>query len=267
MPSPGPPVQFRIWTDPVLNLDLTARWQGAYSRAMRGYGQFCPVAKASELLAERWTLLVVRELLCGSTRFNEIQRGVPLMSRSLLAKRLRELEAAGVIERRRGADGRGSAYHLTDAGEELRPIVMGMGAWGQRWARSDLSRDDLDPRLLMWDMQRNIDTNALPPERVVVRFRFTDVAPKLPRVTWLILDRAGVDVCYRDPGFDVDLVVSGKLRAMVGVWMGDTSLAAMLRARELSLEGASAYTRGFGGWLRRSLFADVARPPAPAAIA
>jgi DNA-binding HxlR family transcriptional regulator len=130
---------------------------------MSGYGQFCPVATASEVLAERWTPLVVRELLCGSHRFNELQRGVPLMSRSLLAKRLRELERAGVIERRRSADGRGHNYHLTEAGEELRPIIMGLGAWGQRWARSELSRADLDPRLLMWDMQRNIETEACRP--------------------------------------------------------------------------------------------------------
>jgi DNA-binding HxlR family transcriptional regulator len=181
---------------------------------MSGYGQFCPVAKASEVLAERWTPLVVRELLCGSHRFNELQRGVPLMSRSLLVKRLRDLELAGVIERRPSGDGRGSEYHLTEAGEELRPIIMGLGAWGQRWARSDLSRADLDPRLLMWDMQRNIDTDALPSRRVVVRFRFTDAAPGLPRVTWLILDRDQVDVCYKDPGFEIDLVVAGRLRAL-----------------------------------------------------
>ena len=228
---------------------------------MSGYGQFCPVAKASEVLAERWTPLVVRELLCGSHRFNELQRGVPLMSRSLLAKRLRELERARVIERRRGADGRGSEYHLTEAGEELRPIIMGLGAWGQRWARSELSRADLDPRLLMWDMQRNIETEALPAHRVVVRFRFTDPAPGLPRVTWLILDRDQVDVCYKDPGFEVDVVVVGRLRALVAVWMGDTSMAAVIRARELLVEGPRDLVRAFPGWLRRSIFASVDRPP------
>jgi DNA-binding HxlR family transcriptional regulator len=227
---------------------------------MSGYGQFCPVAKASEVLAERWTPLVVRELLCGSHRFNELQRGVPLMSRSLLAKRLRELERAGVIERRPGADGRGSEYHLTEAGEELRPIIMGIGAWGQRWARSELSRADLDPRLLMWDMQRNIETEALPADRVVVRFRFTDPAPGLPRVTWLILERDRVDVCYKDPGFEVDLVVAGRLRALVAVWMGDTSMAAAIRAHELLVVGPRDLVRAFPGWLRRSIFASVERP-------
>jgi DNA-binding HxlR family transcriptional regulator len=234
---------------------------------MSGYGQFCPVAKASEVLAERWTPLVVRELLCGSHRFNALQRGLPLMSRSLLAKRLRELELAGVIERRPSGDGRGSEYHLTEAGEELRPIIMGLGAWGQRWARSKVSRADLDPRLLMWDMQRNIDIEALPPHRVVVRFRFTDVSPGRPRVTWLILDGDQVDVCYKDPGYDVDLVVAGRLRALVGVWLGDTTMSAVIRAGELQVEGTRRLADAFPSWLRRSIFAGVERPeitPVPA---
>jgi DNA-binding HxlR family transcriptional regulator len=234
---------------------------------VRGYGQFCPVAKACEVLAERWTPLVVRELLCGSHRFNELQRGVPLMSRSLLAKRLRELERAGVVERRRGADGSRSEYFLTAAGEELRPIVMGLGTWGQRWARSELSRDELDPRLLMWDMQRSIETEALPAHRVVVRFRFADVRPNLPRVTWLIFDRDEVDVCYRDPGFDVDLLVSGRLRALIGVWLGDTTMAGAIRAGELQIEGPRALVRAFPRWLLRSAFATVERPKVRAPVA
>jgi DNA-binding HxlR family transcriptional regulator len=234
---------------------------------MSGYGQFCPVAKASELLAERWTPLVVRELLCGSHRFNALHRGVPLMSRSLLAQRLRDLEVAGVVERRPSGDGRGSEYHLTEAGEELRPIIMGLGAWGQRWARSKISRADLDPRLLMWDMQRNIETEALPPHRVVVRFRFTDVGPGLPRVTWLILDGDKVDVCYKDPGFEVDLVVAGRLRALVGVWLGDTSMSAVIRAGELQVEGARRLADAFPSWLRRSIFAGIERPQITPALA
>ncbi len=229
---------------------------------MSGYGQFCPVAKATEVIAERWTPLVIRELLCGSHRFNDLQRGMPLISRSLLAKRLRDLEAAGVVERRRGIDGRGSEYHLTPAGEELRPIIMALGTWGQRWVRDEVSRDDLDPRLLMWDMQRSIEIDALPDHRVVVRFRFTDVIGNLPRVTWLILDRDEVDVCYRDPGFEVDLVVSGRLRVLIGVWMGDRSMASAIRAGELQVEGPQALVRGFPTWLRRSAFADVERPAA-----
>ena len=139
---------------------------------------------------------------------------------------------------------------------------MGLGTWGQRWARSELSRDELDPRLLMWDMQRNIETEALPDHRVVVRFRFTDVRGNLPRVTWLILERDDVDVCYRDPGFEVDLVVSGRLRALIGVWLGDSSIPGAIRAGELQVEGPRTLARAFPHWLRRSAFATVERPRA-----
>jgi hypothetical protein len=171
-----------------------------------------------------------------------------------------QLELSGVIERRPSGDGRGSEYHLTEAGEELRPIIMGLGEWGQRWARSEVSRGELDPRLLMWDMQRNIETEALPPHRVVVRFRFTDASPGLPRVTWLILNGDQVDVCYKDPGFEVDLVVVGRLRALVGVWMGDTSMSAVLRSGELQIEGTRRLADAFPSWLHRSIFAGVERP-------
>lgn len=227
---------------------------------MRGYGQFCPVAKASEVLAERWTPLVIRELLCGSHRFSDLQRGVPLMSRSLLAKRLRELEAAGIVERRRGDDRRGPSYHLTAAGEELRPIIDSLGAWGQRRARDGVAPEDLDPRLLIWDMQRNIEIEALPPHRVVVRFRFTDVQGNLPRMSWLILEGDDVDVCYRDPGFEVDLVVEGQLGVLIGVWLGDLTFAVALRSGGLRIEGPHSLARAFPGWLRRSSFANVERP-------
>ena len=242
----------------VQNLELPA----AVALDMTNYGQFCPVARGAEVFGERWTPLVVRELLCGSHRFNDLQRGVPLMSRSLLAKRMRELEHAGIVERRTGPDRRGPEYHLTPAGEELRPIIMGLGTWGQRWARSELSRDELDPRLLMWDMQRNIETDALPDHRVVVRFRFSDVRGNLPRVTWLILDRDDVDVCYRDPGFAVDLVVAGRLRTLIGVWLGDTSIPEAIRGGELAIDGPRTLARAFPRWLRRSSFATVERPRA-----
>jgi len=139
---------------------------------------------------------------------------------------------------------------------------MGLGEWGQHWARSELSRSEFDPRLLMWDMQRNIETEALPAHRVVVRFRFTDVGPGLPRVTWLILDRDEIDVCYKDPGFEVDLVVAGKLRALVAVWLGDISMSAVIRAGDMRLEGSRDLAAAFPSWLRRSIFATVERPQA-----
>ena len=147
-----------------------------YSRArMKGYGQFCPVAKAAEIVAERWTPLVLRELLCGSRRFNDLHRGVPLMSRTLLAGRLERLEDAGIVRSATRARGRGREYHLTAAGEELRPLIECLGEWGQRWARAQVGRGDLDPGLLMWDIHRRVNLEALPPERVVVRFDFRGV--------------------------------------------------------------------------------------------
>lgn len=138
---------------------------------MKGYAQFCPVAKAAEILDRRWTLLILRELHCGSHRFNEIHRGVPRMSRSLLARRMRELEAQGLIKHHQ-ENGEHAAYRLTSAGEELGPVIMQLGAWGKRWIRSYLSRDDLDAGLLMWDVQRHVSPDSLPEKRIVTNFNF-----------------------------------------------------------------------------------------------
>jgi DNA-binding HxlR family transcriptional regulator len=139
----------------------------------KGYGQFCPVAQAAQVLAERWTPLVVRELICGSVRFNDLQRGVPRMSSSLLSRRLKELEYAGIVERRPAAKGRGSEYHLTDAGRELFPIVEGMGLWAQRWLRRELvAEENLDPDLLMWDIRRCVTAEGLPPDVIASERRF-----------------------------------------------------------------------------------------------
>jgi hypothetical protein len=180
------------------------------------------------------------------------------MSRSLLAKRLRELERAGVVTRRDGASG-APEYHLTQAGEELRPIVMGLGTWGHRWIGSTLDRSELDPRLVMWDIQRTIEPADLPEARIVIRFRFTDVEAKLPKVTWLVLDGKEVDLCYRDPGYDVDLVVTGKLRALIGYWLGDISIPAAQRTGDLRVEGPRDMVRALPRWLNRSAFAETER--------
>jgi DNA-binding HxlR family transcriptional regulator len=223
------------------------------------YGQFCPVAKASEILAERWTPLVIRELICGSTTFNDLKRGVPLMSRTLLATRLRELEKAGVVERR-PIDGRsGSTYHLTAAGEELRPLVIGLGEWGQRWARAEVTKDDLDPTLLMWDMRRSIDLDRVPDQRTVVHFVFTDVGSKVPRRTWLVFDKPDVDVCYKDPGYDLDLIVTTPLTRLIEVWMGDESFGASVRDGTVVIEGPRQLASQFPTWLKLSAFAPIER--------
>jgi DNA-binding HxlR family transcriptional regulator len=230
---------------------------------MRGYGQFCPVAKASEVVAERWTPLVLRELLCGSQRFNDLHRGVPLMSRTLLTRRLRELEDAGVIERRVSSSG-GWDYRLTPAGEELRPIIEQLGAWGHRWVRRDVEGDDLDPSLLMWDMRRRIDRSALPDLRVVVRFDLRGVprAHHAQRNWWLVLDHSEIDLCLKDPGFPVDVTVDADLTALTRVWMGRLSFAEAARSGLVGMEGPRPLVRAFPGWLGLSTFATVPMPGA-----
>ncbi|MCU0305857.1 MAG: helix-turn-helix transcriptional regulator [Thermoanaerobaculales bacterium] len=226
---------------------------------MKGYGQFCPVAKASEVLAERWTPLVLRELLCGSRRFNDIHRGVPLMSRSLLATRLRELERAGVLVRRTASGLRNQEYALTAAGEELLPIIEGLGRWGQRWVVADVAEDDLDPSLLMWDIRRNLRSDELPEQRVVTQFDFLDVTG--PRRTWwLLAARDGGDICMTDPGFAVDLIVTVRLHALTRYWLGQIGWRDVVGSAEFRLEGPPWARRSLPRWLGRSGFAEVARP-------
>jgi DNA-binding HxlR family transcriptional regulator len=228
---------------------------------VKGYGQFCPVAKAAEIVAERWTPLVLRELLCGSRRFGDLHRGVPLMSRTLLAARLAQLEDAGVVRSVPRPRGRGREYHLTAAGQELRPLIECLGAWGQRWARAQVGRGDLDAGLLMWDIHRRLNVDALPPARVVVRFDFRGVPATMrgPRTWWLVLERRAVDLCLKDPGFLVDLVVSAELRALTQVWMGDVPLAETVRAGLVRLDGPPSLVPAFPTWLMLSTFAGVER--------
>lgn len=213
---------------------------------------------ALEVLAERWTLLVVRELLCGSRRFNDLSRGVPLMSRTLLSQRLKTLEDSGVVVKTPSTAG-GHEYVLTRAGEELRPLVMGLGEWGKRWASSDLSDEHLDGSLLMWDIHRRIDHDKVPGGRIVVRFEFNDVRSSQRRY-WLKLERGEADVCLTDPGFDVQLVVDTTLRALTDVWQGHLSFTRACRTKALRLSGKPALRRDFPGWLRLSAFADVEMP-------
>ncbi|MCG8356798.1 MAG: helix-turn-helix transcriptional regulator [Kiloniellales bacterium] len=225
----------------------------------KGYGQFCPVARTAEILGERWTPLVVRELLAGSVRFNDLQRGVPRMSSALLAKRLKSLEEAGVIERRGGARGGGTEYHLTKAGRELFPIVENMGLWAQRWLRHDLVADEnLDPDLLMWDIRRNaVAGRREDKRRLVVRFTFEGV-PRSRRFYWLVFERGEVDLCIKDPGFDVDLEVQASIKALTEVWLGHRTLDEALKAGEVRLEGTQHDVGAFRAWFALSTFAEAA---------
>lgn len=225
---------------------------------MYRYGQFCPIAAACTFFAERWTPLVLRELLAGSHRFNDLQRGLPLMSRTLLSQRLRELEQAGIVDRRPKLKGRGFEYHLSEAGEALGPIVMQLGEWGQRWIYAQVSKEDLDPGLLMWDIRRRIRTDALPALPVVVQFNFEGLprGSKGMKHWWLILESGDVELCLQDPGREVDLVVLADLYAMTRVWTGELALTDALRQRAIRLQGPAALARAFPGWLKLGVFAQ-----------
>ncbi len=223
---------------------------------MSSYGQFCPVAKAMELLDERWTLLVVRELLAGSVRFNDLRRGNPKMSPALLAKRLRTLERAGVV-RRTVDDGR-SRYTLTPCGEELRGIVNGLGAWSVRWI-AQLGDEDLDPHLLMWDIRRTISIAAWPRGRTVVAFEFNDVAPRAAR-WWLCVAGDDADVCDYDPGFDVTATVATSLRTLIEIWRGDRSWSQALKGDLLTVTGPKSVCSQVPTWLGQMGLAAIDRP-------
>jgi len=222
----------------------------------RSYGQFCPVAKAAEIVAERWTPLVIRELLAGSHRFNDLRRGVPLMSPSMLSKRLEFLEDEGLVEKR---SDNGGAYHLTRAGRELMPVIESLGTWGKRWVRRKAGADDdLDAGLLMWDMHRRLRIDRFPSRRTVMQFELTDM-PSEMRNYWLVIDAGKVDICLKDPGFDVDLHIAVDLETLTEVWLGDLSLEKAIRSGGLELHGSRQMIRQFKSSLKLSLFADIER--------
>ena len=226
---------------------------------MVAYGQFCPVAVAAEIFAERWTPLILRELFAGSRRFGEIRSGMPLISRTLLAQRLRELEDAGVIVSTLLPAGRGHEYRLTKAGEEFREVVERLGAWGQRHVGHQFAPDNLDPSLLMWAMHRHVDVSRLPKPRVVIRFEFRGVPPRClqVRTAWFVLDKSGADVCMRDPGFPVDLVVHAEVGALARVYTGHSSFGEGVRSGGIRVEGPRELVRALPGWLLCSPFASA----------
>lgn len=220
----------------------------------QGYRQFCPVAMAAEVLCTRWTVLLLRELIAGSTRFNDLRRGVPTMSPTLLSQRLKELEKAGVIERHRRHTKRGMfEYHLTPAGEELRPVIEAMGFWGQRWIEAKRSLRNLDPMLLMWDMRRNLEPTPLPRRRIVLHFSYPE-QPVSRREWWLVVGHSGdVELETFDPGFGADLRITTDLRTMTAIWMGLTTIKA--EAKRLLLQGEPRVASTMQRWLGLSPFA------------
>ncbi|HUO97212.1 MAG TPA: helix-turn-helix domain-containing protein [Rhizomicrobium sp.] len=222
------------------------------------YGQFCPVAMAAEIVCTRWTPLILRELAAGSTRFNDLRRGLPRISPTLLSKRLKELEGAGVIERiaESGENSRDTNvyYVLTPAGQELKAFVSTLGVWGQRWIETRSSLKHLDPSLLMWDMRRNLDPRPMLPGRSVIQIVYPEL-PASKRAWWLIVDGGETDLCRIDPGFEVDLYVSTDLRTMTSIWMGLATVAGEERAGRLRLTGNDALKSRMQLWLGRSPFA------------
>jgi DNA-binding HxlR family transcriptional regulator len=224
------------------------------------YGQFCPISKALEVLGERWTLLVVRELLLGSTQFSELQRALPRVSPTTLSKRLMELQEAGLVVRKRVHGGEGHEYQLTAAGRELHPLLLGLGEWGMKWARGQMADAELDVGILMADIERRIDHRQLPSGRTVLRFKFTDLARYAD--WWVKIEDGEVELCLEDPGDEVDVYFTGSLRTMTEVWMGDVTLDQARQGGRLKIVGATAYLRNLPDWFPLHVLSGI-RPAEP----
>jgi DNA-binding HxlR family transcriptional regulator len=220
------------------------------------YHQYCPVARACEILADRWTPLIVRELLFGSRHFNELRRGLPRISRSLLVARLRHLEDNGVIERRTGARPNVTEYILTEAGSDLADVIKHLGTWAIKWVFVDPNREELDPALFLWKMHQRVDHRELPRERTVVQF---DLTGRKGRRVWLVLVPHDVSSTLKPPGLRSDLIVRADVSVLYRVWAGFLDYDAAVRSGEIVLEGPSALVRAFPRWFMWSPLADVAR--------
>src|SRR5262245_3970918 len=223
----------------------------------RGYGQYCPLALAAELLCERWTLLIISRLVDGCSQFNEIHRGVPRISPSLLSQRLAQLERAKLIERRPAKKGVPRKYVLTQAGRELGPIIEDIAVWGQQWSR-DMRLDDLDPAFLLWSMHVRLDPARMPAKRTVLQFDFAG-APRDLRRFWIVGDGGVIDMCLKDPGYEVDIFVHSDLRLFIEAWRGIRDLRAEIRAHRIELLGPPSLTRQFPEWLQLSSLAPFPR--------
>jgi DNA-binding HxlR family transcriptional regulator len=223
---------------------------------MHRYGQYCPVARAAEILADRWTVLIVHELLADVNHFNELERGLPHMSRTLLAGRLRRLQQAGVLERRGASRGKQTEYRLTSAGRDLQSIIDQFGGWGARWAFGDPRPNELDPIVLLWWVRRRVRIEAIGKRRVVIQFDFGG-GPR--QRYWLLIERADVSVCLKNPGFDIDVIVSTDLVAFYRVWLGRVSFYEALHRQQVRLDGTPADVRAFSGWFAWSPMADTVR--------
>ena len=220
------------------------------------YGQYCPVARAAEILTDRWTVLIVRELLADISRFNDLQRGLPRISRTLLSERLRRLERTGVLERRAGSRGKPTEYRLTPAGRELQRVIDLFEEWGARWAFGDPRPNALNPIVLLWWMRRRVSLDRSHRRRIVIEFNFC----RRPQQNyWLLIAPKDVSVCLKHLGLDVDLVVTADLTAFYRVWLGHETLSEALRRKQIHLDGMPADVRAFPHWFTWSPMADTVR--------
>jgi len=224
------------------------------------YGQFCPIAKATEIVGERWTLLIIRELLMGGRRFSDLQRGLGAISPALLTARLKSFEDQGLVVRRRVHGLRGYQYYPTAACEELKPILIALGEWALCWARSTLATDYWDIDMLLLYLERSIDPSQLPGKETVIQFKFKDLPEQ--RNWWLLVREGKVDICITPPGRDVNVFFSTTARAMSEIWMGERSYREAIVSGDLVIEGDLALTRRISSWLRPSIFARSANAPA-----
>ena len=227
---------------------------------MPAYGQFCPVAKSTEILGDSWSMLIVRELLLGSTRFSALERGLPRISPTVLNTRLKDLERNGVLVKRPLNGQRGHEYRLTPAGRELSGVIDALAVWGMRWARDEMADEDADVTFLMFDIQRNLITGALPDGETVLSFHFPDLT-EFSR-WWLVCNGSEIDLCYQDPGKDVNAYVSATSRDLIAIWMGDISTAAAFDSDRLTLVGEAVVCKAFRKWFPLSAAAGVPRPTA-----
>ena len=219
------------------------------------YGQFCPIAKASEIIGEKWTILIIREILMGCTRFSDLLRGLGTISPTLLTRRLSDLEARGMIIKKKIQGRRGYEYFPTESCNELKPILLSIGDWGMRWARSNLVAKDYDVELLMLYLQRSILPEKLPGAETVIRFAFTDMTEKAN--WWIIIRHGDVDICDQDPGKDVDVFFTTTVRVMVDIWTGRTTYRKAVANDNLSIIGPVGLTRNVTDWMSNSIFTDL----------
>ncbi len=227
---------------------------------MKSYGQFCPIAKSTEILGDSWSLLIVREMLLGSTKFSMLQKGMPKISPTVLNTRLKDLEANGVISKRPISGQRGHEYRLTPAGRELAAVVESLAIWGMRWARDEMQSDDMDVSFLMFDIQRNLVLDALPDGETVFCFQYPDLDTF--STWWLVCDAGNIDLCFQDPGKDVTVYLTAHSKDMIGIWMGDITVADARADGRLDVIGDKLISGRMSKWFPRSSAADVPRPTA-----